>query len=95
MILNALKLLCTLMYFEILVLLMVLTLKLLQTFIKPLLGEKLDKIALNGLAPFYAQHQAPPMVTLLTFFKYVMSQKRDTRSKGYPLFRFGTGREGG
>ena len=30
---------------------------------KPLLGEKLDKIALNGLAPFYAQHQAPPMVT--------------------------------
>ena len=30
---------------------------------KPLLGEKLDKIALNGLAPFYTLHQAPPMVT--------------------------------
>ena len=40
---------------------------------KPLLGERLDKIALNGLAPFYAQHQAPPMVTLLIFFKYFMS----------------------
>ena len=37
---------------------------------KPLLGEKLDKNALNGLAQFYAQHQAPSMVNLLTFFKF-------------------------
>ena len=35
---------------------------------KPLLGEKLDKLALNGLAPFYVHNKAPAMVILLPFF---------------------------
>ena len=37
---------------------------------KPFLGEKLDKLALDGLPPFYVHNKAPTMVTLFPFFKY-------------------------
>ena len=37
---------------------------------KPLLGEKLDKLALDGLPPFYVQNKAPAMVTPFPFLKY-------------------------
>ena len=37
---------------------------------KPLLGEKLDALALHGLLPFFTQNKAPALVIPVSFFEY-------------------------
>ena len=37
---------------------------------KPLLGEKMDALALHGLPPFFTQNKAPALVTSFSFFEH-------------------------
>ena len=37
---------------------------------KPLLGEKMEALALHGLPPFFVQNKAPALVTPFSFFKH-------------------------
>ena len=37
---------------------------------KPLLGEKMDALALHGLPPFFVQNKSPALVTPFSFFKH-------------------------